>query len=534
MPSPSGCDNARINSNIGMIYLSQRSLMQMKTTNLVEIKSLTKHFPGVVALDSVDLEIKPGEVHVLVGENGAGKSTLVKILCGIYQPDDGVVLYEDECFSPQSTLDSIQAGIRVIHQEMNLLSYLSVAENIFLEKIPGRFGLVDRKALKENTKALLSEVGLRVSPDTLVEHLGVAQMQLVELARALSEESKLLIMDEPTSTLSPREISTLFEIIRSLKARGVTIIYISHRLQEIFEIGDRVTVLRNGKKVGTKLLEEVTIPEIVKMMVGRDIEDEYPFRPEVEIKNEVLKVENLSFKGSRAPVSFSIKRGEILGIAGLVGSGRTEMVRALFGVDGCVEGGVRIKDKPVEIKSPKQAVANGLCLLTEDRKGQGLILDMSCLSNITITDLSKVSKRGFLVKELEKDASEKLVEKLHIKTPSLEQIVKNLSGGNQQKLVLAKWLYRDTEIFIFDEPTRGIDVGAKYEIYNLIWDLAEAGKGIIMISSDLPELIGVCHRILVMSKKIIVGEVHRKEFDQERILSLAYQEYIQEGNGHAN
>lgn len=506
----------------------------MNNTNILEIKGITKRFPGVVALDQVDLKIRPGEVHILVGENGAGKSTLVKILCGIYEPDDGSVLFEGEPYFPQSTLDSIRAGIRVIHQEMNLLSYLPVSENIFLEKIPSRFGLVDRKTLQENTQCLLDEVGLRVSPNALVENLGVAQRQQVEIARALSEESKILIMDEPTSTLSPREISTLFNIIRSLKEKGVTIIYISHRLQEIYEIGDRVTVLRNGKKVATKQLDQVSVPEIVKMMVGRNIEDEYPFRSDVQPSEDILSVENLIVKGSSEAVSFSLKRGEILGIAGLVGSGRTELARALFCADGRIEGRVFVNGQRVEIRTPKQAVSHGLCLLTEDRKNQGLILDMSCLANITLTDLPSVSRRGLLLRDLEENISKKLVEDLRIKTPSLNQIAKNLSGGNQQKLVLAKWLYRNTDIFIFDEPTRGIDVGAKYEIYNLIWDLAEAGKGIIMISSDLPELAGVCHRILVMSKKKLAGEITRDQFDQEKILSLAYQEYIREGNGYAN
>lgn len=506
----------------------------MTHSNILEIRDLTKQFPGVKALDKVDLDIATGEVHVLVGENGAGKSTTVKILCGLYQPDKGEILYEGHPYKPQSTQAAMRAGIRIIYQELNLLSHLSVAENIFLERIPRRFGLVDRRILFWNTEALLAEVGLNVSPDVPVERLGVAQKQQVEIARALSNDSKVLIMDEPTSTLSPREIGTLFTIIESLKQKGVTIIYISHRLQEIFEIGDRVTVLRNGRKVATCLLSEMTIPDIVKMMVGRDMAEEYPFRPEVEPAEEVLRVQNLRVKGNPIPVDFSVRRGEILGVAGLVGSGRTEMMRALFGADGRVKGQITVNGEPIAIRNPKTAIKHGICLLTEDRKEQGLVLDMSCCANITLTNLRGISRAGLLRQDTERRVSKTMIDDLTIRTPSVGQLAKNLSGGNQQKLVIAKWLYKNTEVFIFDEPTRGIDVGAKYEIYNLLWDLAAVGKAIIMISSDLPELMGVCHRIMVLSKGVLTGEVMRDEYDQEHILSLAYQEYISgRANGHA-
>jgi ribose transport system ATP-binding protein len=499
----------------------------LKENNIFELRHISKIFPGVVALDNVDLNIKEGEIHVIVGENGAGKSSLIKILCGIYFPDDGEITYKGAPYAPSSPLDAIQAGIRVVYQEFNLLSYLSVAENIFFEKLPQKAGLVDYGTLYRETEKLLETVGLKISPRTPVELLGVAQMQLIEIAKALSSQSKVLILDEPTATLTSKEIGTLFQIIRNLKNNGVTIIYISHRLQETFEIGDRITVLRNGSKMGTKPAKEITIPEIVKMMVGRSMEKEYPFNDEFKPQGKLMEVQNLKYKGNQHAVSFCVRKGEMLGISGLVGSGRTETMRAIFGADRKEGGRVFIKGEEIKIKTPRDAVRNGICLLTEDRKNQGLILDMPCFVNITLTDLARVSKSGLLQQMLEKQATDGLVKELAIKTPSINQWVRNLSGGNQQKVVLAKWLFRDTDILIFDEPTRGIDVGAKYEIHLLLWRLAASGKGIIIVSSDLPELLGICHRILVFSDGKIAGEVKRSEFDQERILSLAYKEYIQ-------
>ena len=493
---------------------------------ILQIKGITKRFPGVVALDTVDLEIQRGEVHVLVGENGAGKSTLVKLLCGIYQPDEGEIHYNGSIYQPQTTLDAFRAGIRTVYQEFNLLTYLSVAENIFFERLPRNVGLVDFRKLYSDTQVLLDEVGLDVSPRTKVELLGVAQMQLIEIAKALSNESQVLIMDEPTAALTPKEINRLFEIIRRLKRKGVTIIYISHRLQEIFEIGDRITVLRNGKRVDTRPISTVTIPEIVKMMVGREMEAEYPFQVNIQPDREILRVDQLRYKGNPHSISFAARRGELLGIAGLVGSGRTETMRAIFGADRREAGRIFVNEAEVNIKNPKDAVKAGICLLTEDRKRQGLILDMNVYSNITLTDFAQVSRAGLLNRDAEQRGAKRLVEDLSIKTPSVNQLVRNLSGGNQQKVVLAKWLFRHTDVLIFDEPTRGIDVGAKYEIYLLLWKLAAEGKGIIVVSSDLPELLGICHRIVVFSNGKIAGEVERAAFDQEAILSLAYQEYI--------
>lgn len=497
-----------------------------KKSNILELREITKTFPGVVALDSVHLDIEEGEVHVLVGENGAGKSSLIKILCGIYYPDKGEITYAGSIYSPRNPTDALRAGIRVVYQEFNLLSYLSVAENIFFEKLPQKAGLVDYRLLYEKTNQLLEMVGLDISPKMPVELLGVAQMQLIEIAKALSSQSRVLILDEPTATLTSREIDTLFEIIARLKAANVTIVYISHRLQEIFEIGDRVTVLRNGSKVGTRSTGDVSIPEIVSMMVGKSMEEEYPFDENVKPRKVMLEVKGLKCRANPHPVSFSVRKGELLGIAGLVGSGRTEAMRAVFGADPKTSGKVYLKENEVTIRNPRDAVGNGICLLTEDRKDQGLISDMPCYVNITITDLAQVSRYGLLDNVLEKSASKKLVDDLGIKMSSLDQWVSNLSGGNQQKVVLAKWLFRDADVLIFDEPTRGIDVGAKYEIYLLLWKLANLGKAIIIVSSDLPEILGICHRILVFSNGKITGEVDRREFDQEKILSMAYQEYI--------
>ncbi len=498
-------------------------------TDIIELQGITKRFPGVAALERVDLAIRRGEVHVLVGQNGAGKSSLVKLLCGIYPPDEGRILYEGAPYAPRNTLAAIRAGIRVVYQEFNLLPFLSVAENIFFQRLPRRGGLVDFARLDRDAAAALQEVGLALSPRTRVETLGVAQMQLVEIAKALSTQSKVLILDEPTATLTPREIHRLFEIIARLKSRGVTVIYISHRLQEVFEVGDRVTVLRNGRKVETLPAREATIPQIVKLMVGKEMGEEYPFRTEVQPGAEIFRVEDLRHRGSPHPVSFALHRGELIGIAGLVGSGRTETMRAIFGADARASGRLYREGKEVVIRSPRDAVRHGVCLLTEDRKAQGLILDMPCYVNVTITDLARVSRAGLLQSGAERSAAAGLVADLDIKTPSVDQLARNLSGGNQQKLVIAKWLFRHAEVLIFDEPTRGIDVGARYEIYTLLWRLAAEGKGIVIVSSDLPELMGICHRILVFSNGRITGDVPRADFGQELILSLAYQEYVQEG-----
>lgn len=501
---------------------------------ILEIRNLTKIFPGVVALKQVNLDIMQGEIHVLVGENGAGKSSLIKVLCGIYTPESGHINYNGQPYKPQTPSDAIEAGIRVVYQEFNLLPFLSVAENIFFEQLPQKYGFVDFKTLYRKTQNLLDAVGLDVSPDTPVELLGVAQMQLIEIAKALSSQSKVLILDEPTATLTSREIDTLFDIINKLKAEGVTIIFISHHLEEVFKIGDRITVLRNGETAGTHTTDSITIPAIVKLMVGRSMEEEYPFQDDVQPGPTVLSVEKLQCTRNSPPLSFGVGQGELLGIAGLVGSGRTDAVRAIFGADIKYAGDVIKNGKVISIKSPKDAVNNGISLLTENRKDQGLVLDMPCQTNITLTDLNEVSRNGFLQPAKEMAVAAKHVDELSIKTPSLDQWVRYLSGGNQQKIVIAKWLFRNTDVLIFDEPTRGIDVGAKYEIYLLLWELARRGKAIIIVSSDLPEMLGICHRMIVFSNGKITGELRREDFNQEEILSMAYSGYIHGDNDRNN
>ncbi len=494
--------------------------------SFLSIRGITKKFPGVTALKQVDMDIRKGEVHVLLGENGAGKSSLVKVLCGIYQPEEGELYFEGQPYQAATPLDAMKAGIRVVYQEFTLLPNLSVAENIFFEHLPRNRSIVNFQKLYADSRELLAQVDLNIDPRTPVELLGVAQMQLIEILKAIAFKSKVIILDEPTATLTSKEIDKLFQIIHQLKAKGVTMIYISHRLKEIYQIGDRLTVLRNGQKIATHAVDSITIPEIVKLMVGRTMEAEFPFDEQVQVGEVAFSVDGLRYKHGRHENSFQVRRGEILGIAGLVGSGRTETMRAIFGADPKETGRVELNGRKISVKSPRDAIKNGICLLTEDRKSQGLILDMPCDANITITDLSQISNLGLLDRSEEKQHAERLISELTVRTPSSGQLVRNLSGGNQQKIVIAKWLFRNTEILIFDEPTRGIDVGAKYEIYLLLWRLAAAGKSVIVVSSELPELLGVCHRLLVFSNGKISGELNRDEFDEEKVLSYAYQEYI--------
>jgi ribose transport system ATP-binding protein len=449
-------------------------------------------------------------------------------LAGVYPVDEGEIVFDGEPYRPRTPTDAFRAGIRVVHQELSMLMQMTVAENLMFERLPQRRGIVDYRATNRRAAQLLEEVGLDVAPTTLVSRLGVAQMQLIEIAKTLVYESKLLILDEPTATLTSKEVDRLFDILRRLKARGVTILYISHRLQEIGEIGDRVTVLRDGQLVATRPLAGLTIPEIVRMMVGRSLQGEHAFRGDVRVFGEALRVKGLK-RDLRSPeVSFSVAKGEIVGVAGLVGSGRTETARAIFGADPKIAGEIYVEGERVGIESPRDAVRHGLCLMTEDRKGQGLLLGMSCVENITITDLAKVSSHGVLERKAERGAAKRLVRELRIKTPSIDHIVRNFSGGNQQKVVIAKWLFCGSKVLLCDEPTRGIDVGARAEIYDLIWRLAAEGRGILFISSDLPELIAIAHRIIVFAKGRVVGEVARADFDQHRILSMAYEEYGRE------
>ncbi len=498
------------------------------TPPILTLTGVGKRFPGVVALRGVSLDVARGEGHVLLGENGAGKSTLINLLGGLYTVDEGEITFDGKPYRPRTPTDAFRAGIRVVHQELSMLMQMTVAENLMFERLPQRRGIVDYAETNRRAAELLEDVGLDVPPTTQVSRLGVAQMQLIEIAKTLVFDSKLLILDEPTASLTAKEVDRLFEILRRLKARGVTIVYISHRLQEIGEVGDRVTVLRDGQLVATRPLAGLTIPEIVRMMVGRSVTDERAFRADVAVSGEALRVVGLKRKALSPEVSFSVGKGEIVGVAGLVGSGRTETARAIFGADPKVAGEIYVEGERVEIENPRDAVQSGLCLMTEDRKGQGLLLGMSCAQNITITDLAKISRHGLLHRDEERAAATGLVADLRIKTPSIDQIVRNFSGGNQQKVVIAKWLFRGSKVLMCDEPTRGIDVGAREEIYELLWTLAAQGRGVLFISSDLPELIAICHRILVFSNGRIAGEVGRAEFDQHRILSMAYEEYGRE------
>ncbi|HZC34551.1 MAG TPA: sugar ABC transporter ATP-binding protein, partial [Chthoniobacterales bacterium] len=492
---------------------------------LLELKGLTKRFPGVVALDGVDLSLPQGEIHALVGENGAGKSTLIKLLCGTFIPDAGEMQFGGAPFHPESPVDALKAGIRVVYQEFNLLPYLSVAENLLFDSLPRRYGLLlDYRILHQRARELLERVGLDVDPQTPVEHLGIAQRQLLEIGKALSSASRLLILDEPTATLTPREIGRLFNIIRDVRASGVTIIYVSHHLNEIFDLCDAVTVLRNGRRIVSLPIGATSPPEIVHLMVGRELEvalavqrttTERPAQP------AAIRVQDLRFRGSSHGISFALHYGEILGLAGLVGSGRTEILRAIFGADPRDGGEIYRDEQRVFFDNPRDAVKHGICLLTENRKEEGLVLPMPVRINVTLTDLARISRSGVLNAGAEKSVTERWVNELDMRIASLEQAALNLSGGNQQKLVMAKWLFRNAEVLMLDEPTRGIDVGAKAEIHDLLHRLASAGKAILVVSSEVPELVALCDRILAVWRGRLVGEIRREDSNEERILSLA-------------
>lgn len=486
---------------------------------------ISKRFPGVTALSEVDFDLWPGEVHVLVGENGAGKSTLVKVLAGIESVDEGRMRLRGRPYRPRSPQDAIQAGVRVVHQEINLLTYLSVAENLFLERLPRRAGVVNSRRLQKDARQLLDRVGLDVPPQRKVEQLSIAQMQLVEIARALSARSQVLVLDEPTASLTGHETDRLFGIIRRLRADGVAVVYISHHLEELSAIGDRVTVLRNGRHVETRPADGLEPAEIVRMMVGRELGDVHPFPGDVSPGPELLRADGLRSRSMATAVSLSARAGEIVGIAGLVGAGRTETVRALFGADRPTGGKVYVGGSAVRIRRPADAIRAGISFVTEDRKAQGLILPMGCDVNITLAALRQVTRKGLLRRDRERSVAERMVHRLGIKTPSVRFPTRNLSGGNQQKVVLARWLFRDCRVLVVDEPCRGVDVGARHEIYLLLADLARQGKAVVMVSSDLSELMGMCHRIVVLSRGRVAGELPRDRFDQERILTLAYSGY---------
>jgi len=493
----------------------------MSHSTILEMNAITKTYPGVRALDEVTFHVREGEVHALVGENGAGKSTLMKILAGAEQADHGEIRLGGQPVQIPSPLRAMELGISIIYQEFNLVPYLSVAENIFLGREPRLpLGFIKWSQMVSEAQAILQRLGTNLNPRATVQSLSVAQQQMVEIAKAISVRAKIIAMDEPSATLTEHELENLFNLIRSLKEQGVSIIYISHRLEEIFEIADRVTVLRDGQVVGTNHVHEVDRQAIIRMMVGRELKEKFPKRP-VEFGPEALRVEHLSRDGVLHDISFSVRRGEILGIAGLVGAGRTELARAIFGADRRDSGAIYVHGQWVRIRHPAEAIKHGLGLMTEDRKLQGLILGMVVRENNTLANLRAVSTLGFVNRRAEARATQGYVESLSIRTPSIEQVVRNLSGGNQQKVVLAKWLFTNSDILIFDEPTRGIDVGAKVEIYELMNELVAQGKAILMISSELPEVLGLSDRILVMHDGAVAGILNREEASQEKIMHLA-------------
>lgn len=485
----------------------------------LQMKHITKRFPGVLALNDVQFTLRRGEVHALLGENGAGKSTLMKILSGVYQPDEGEIIFEDKPVSFSDPLSAQNVGITIIHQEFNLFPELTVEENIFIgrEFCKKNRWRLDEKQQRQATIEILQKLNLAIKPDTLVADLTVAQQQMVEIAKAISVNARILIMDEPTAALTETEIESLFRVTRLLKEQGTGIVYISHRLEELALIADRATVMRDGQYISTVDYECVKISDLIAMMVGRDLGNIYPRREALQQRIPVLEVNGLTRKGVLNDINFTLYRGEILGFAGLMGAGRTELARAIFGADSIDSGTLKLNGKETVIKDISDAIQQGISYLTEDRKKEGLALNLSVERNIMLGNYPEYSDRfGNIDSRRCQQTSEEQVKALRIKTPNLEQAALNLSGGNQQKIIIARWVCKDTDILIFDEPTRGIDVGAKLEIYELMNRLVAKGKSIIMISSELPEVLGMCDRILVMRSGRITGELSAKEATQEK------------------
>jgi ribose transport system ATP-binding protein len=492
---------------------------------VISIKGVSKAFSGVRALDNVQIELFPGEVHALMGENGAGKSTLMKILAGVYQKDSGEILLDGREVDIDSPHSAQKHGISIIHQELNLMNHLSAAQNIFIGREPRHLGMfVDENALNRKAAEIFERMHLKLDPRTPVGKLTVAKQQMVEIAKALSFDSRVLIMDEPTAALNNAEVADLFTIIRNLKAHGVAMVYISHKMDELQQIADRVTVMRDGQYVATVPMGTTSTDRIINMMVGRDIGDVANHTPDTSGNPVVLEVRNLNRGKAIRGVNFTLRKGEILGFAGLMGAGRTEVARAVFGADRVDSGEIHVHGERANIRSPEDAVAHGIGYLSEDRKHFGLATGLDVETNIVMSSLKRYLKFGTVVDEKRtRIVAQDYVKQLKIKTSSVEKQVKLLSGGNQQKIVIAKWLLRDCDILFFDEPTRGIDIGAKSEIYKLLDALAEQGKAIVMISSELPEVIRMSHRILVMCEGRITGEIPGREATQENIMQLATQ-----------
>lgn len=493
-----------------------------KAEYLLSAEGIRKEFPGVVALDDVEFKLKRGTVHALMGENGAGKSTLMKILAGIYTPDKGEVRLKGVDIRLQSPLDALENGIAMIHQELNLMPFMTVAENIWIRREPkNRFGFVDHGEMNRITARLFDRLKIKIDPEIEVRHLSVANRQMVEIAKAVSYESDVLIMDEPTSALTEREVAHLFEIIRDLREQGIGIVYITHKMNELFEIADEFSVFRDGKYIGTHASSDVTRDDIIRMMVGREITQMFP-KEEVPIGDVVLSVKNLTLDGVFRDVSFDVRAGEILGIAGLVGSGRSNVAETLFGVTPASSGTIAIGGKTLSIDSPNTAIKNRMAFLTEDRKDTGCLLILDILENMQIAVLQdRFVKAGFVTEKQITAACEEMSRKLRVKTPNLQERIENLSGGNQQKVLIGRWLLTNPRILILDEPTRGIDVGAKAEIHRLVTELARNGVAVLMISSEMPEVLGMSDRIMVMHEGRVTGFLDRKDATQIKVMELA-------------
>jgi len=491
----------------------------MDTKIVLSLKNITKKYPGVLALDNVSLDFLEGEIHALLGENGAGKSTLIKAVAGAINLDGGIIHVGGQDYQHMTPHHSRSLGVEVIYQEFNLVPTMSAAENIFLGDRVSTNPLVDYGTMRSKAREIFDLFNVDINPNALVRELSPAQKQIVEIAKAVSKNVKILIMDEPSAPLSVSEVEHMFEIIKQLKQKGVTIVYISHRLEEVFRISDRVSVMRDGQYVATKLTKDTDRKELIRLMVGRELKETYPPRsnPPGEI---ALEVKNLTGNGDQ-DISFSVRKGEILGISGLVGAGRTELAMLLYGAAPIESGEIWVDGERVRMRSPRDAIQQKIGLLTEDRKGQGLFLEMGVGWNISFPIVRRLSKYGVVDTKTEKDITGQYRQRIDIKTPSMEQRVINLSGGNQQKVVLAKALAAESEILIFDEPTRGIDVGAKQEIYHLMCELADNGNAILMISSDMQELLGMSDRIIVLCEGKLAGEVQKEQFSQDYILDLA-------------
>lgn len=494
----------------------------MASTYILEMSDISKSFPGVKALQNVQLNVKPGEVHALMGENGAGKSTLMKILIGIYTADTGKVIFDGQELKINNVSEALDKGISMIHQELNPVPEMTVAENIFLGREPtGAFGLVNQKKLVQDTQELFDRLNIHsIQPTSKMNELTVAKMQLVEIAKAVSYDSKLIIMDEPTSAITDKEVAHLFDIIRSLQAKNVGIIYITHKMEELKQIANTLTVFRDGQYVGTDSIDNMPKERLIEMMVGRELTHMFD-KEHAEKGNVALEVKNLTKKGKFQNVSFQVRKGEVFGIAGLMGSGRSEVLETIFGAMQADSGDIIVNGQPKKIKSPKDAIDAGIGLLTEDRKQTGCFLPLSVRDNMIMVNINEYTKGGLLDKKKIEADCEDQKQKMKIRTPNMDQIIGNLSGGNQQKVLIGRWLLHNPDILFLDEPTRGIDIGAKSEIYNLIFELAKQGKAIVVVSSEMPEVIGLSDRITVMSEGFQTGELDQSEATQEAIMELA-------------